>query len=100
METVNPGKMVAEDSLIRILAYNQELRDECLVDIEDLTWVDDGYGVGCLSLESIEHQLFNLGYRPVIYVWVETPLEGVIYEFGNYSTNFGWAIHGHTKGYA
>ena len=52
-----------------------------------------------LTLKEISQQLLRLGYKSVLYVWEETPLEGTIYQYGNYEDR-SWVIHGTTKGFA
>lgn len=52
-----------------------------------------------LTLQDISNQLEKSNHRNVITVWVESPLEGTIYQFGNYHDN-QWHEHGTTRGYA
>lgn len=57
---------------------------------------------GYLTLEDISGQIKKLlksEYIGVIYVWVESPLYGVIYQYGNYNDGM-WRVHGKTNGYA
>ena len=56
---------------------------------------------GWLRLKDISDQLKErtepcIG---VIYVWVESPLYGAIYQYGNYCDD-EWLLHAKTKGYA
>lgn len=84
-----------------IIASNNE---KVLVDNEKLKWHREecggGYHEEYLTLEEIGMQLKDLGYKGVFYVWIETPLSGVIYQFGNYGEIKYWIEHGTTKGYA
>ena len=77
-------------------------KDMKVVPVDTLQWNDfrgrrdeEQHG-GWLTLEEISNQLGNRG---VIYVWVESPLHGAIYQFGNYN-NSDWQLYCKTPGYA
>lgn len=64
---------------------------------ETMAEVHDGW----LSLKEIGAQLKSMGYgHSVFYVWVESPLHGVMYQFGNYGDIPYWIEHGEMAGYA
>ena len=55
-----------------------------------------------LTLQEIGDQVREMfrGHTPVLYVWVDHPLRGEIYQTGNYPGDDAWILHGETKGYA
>ena len=53
---------------------------------------------GWLRLEDVSNQLSEKGHM-IIYVWVESPCYGVMYQFGNYD-NKTWHLYCKTPGYA
>lgn len=55
-----------------------------------------------LTLQEIGEQVraLKLSDFNVIYVWVDTPLEGYIYQTGNYPGDTSWVLHATTRGYA
>lgn len=60
-------------------------------------WAD-----GALTLKDISDQIKRQNgtdYIGVIYVWIETPLCGAIYQYGNYDDN-AWRLYCKTPGYA
>ena len=70
-------------------------------DGEDAEPMTECFG-GYLTLEDIGDQIrmmLKSAHVGVIYVWVEHPLDGVIYQYGNYSDDI-WRKHGKTNGYA
>ncbi|HBJ1651321.1 hypothetical protein HYH38_16025 [Clostridium botulinum] len=66
-----------------------------IIDNNILEWHKE-HGELYLTLGEISDQLSEKGYRCVISVWEETPLEGYIYEYDNNE----WIQHGKTRGYA
>lgn len=85
------------------------------VPVERLEWLSDENEVGSecshhLTLQEIGDQVKALRLEEelcseedrigVIYVWVETPLEGHIYQTGNNSGDDSWVLYGTTRGYA
>lgn len=104
---IKPEKVFVGDGIVRIIAQKvqrdfrgQRLNQECLVDKEMLDWhFSEEWQCRYLSLWEIEQQLFKLGYQATFYVWHERELDGIIYEYGNY-TPPSWVIHGRTKGFA
>lgn len=53
-----------------------------------------------VTLEDIREMCETEGYEEgIITVIVENPLEGVVYQYGNYANDM-WYIHGTTQGYA
>lgn len=53
-----------------------------------------------VTLEDIREMCETEGYEEgIITVIVDSPLQGVVYEYGNYDDNM-WYIHGTTQGYA
>lgn len=56
---------------------------------------------GYLTLAEVRSQVIAmLGYLPVLYAWVESPLSGEIYQCGNRRENTDWVTYGTTNGYA
>lgn len=60
--------------------------------------MQDDFG-GYLTLGQISEQLNTVERHGCIYVWIESPLYGAIYEYGNYGDGI-WRLHGKTNGYA
>ena len=76
--------------------------NEKTIDANTLKWHEENYeefGERYITLGEIYRQLLKKGYTGTIYVWEETPLEGTIYQCGNYEQG-QWMEHGKTKGYA
>lgn len=84
-------------SKVTIIAY-KGMR-ELIVGLDELKWRIDGGCEEFLTLKDISEQLIKLGYGRTYYVWYETGLRGVIYQYGNYEPPT-WVQHGTTKGYA
>ena len=53
----------------------------------------------CLTLGDISNQLTEKGVYGVVYVWVESPMYGAIYIFGNHD-NENWHLYCKTPEYA
>ena len=55
-----------------------------------------------LSLQEIGEQVRKLygGHMLPLYVWVDSPMHGEIYQTGNYPGDDSWTLLGQTKGYA
>ena len=70
------------------------------IQAEKLEWHEDEDADKYLTLQEIGEQVRSICDDPVIYVWVDTPLRGVIYQTGNYSGSDAWIEHGTTMGYA
>ena len=90
------------DNII-IIAHKRHGRTDhvmkVLVDPEELDWRENEKMPIILTLREIGEQLLALGYEPPFYVWEEGPLEGTIYQYGNYDPP-QWLEHGQTKGFA
>lgn len=73
----------------------------CVLDNDELKWhkLHKNSKERYLTLKEIYQQLKEKGYEGVIYVWIETPLGGTIYQCGNYEEG-QWIKHGNTRGYA
>lgn len=84
--------------------------DNALVDLSELNWhhdiesesIYDPSGGDFLTLEEISGQILDKSLfidNQIIEVRIENPLNGVIYQYGNYKNN-KWHKHGETCGYA
>lgn len=72
-----------------------------VLDNNELKWREvnyEGYGEREITLKEIYQQLKEKGYQGVIYVWEESPTNGIIYMCGNYRDG-EWIKHGTTRGY-
>ena len=72
------------------------------IDPDKLNWHKDDEDGEYLTLQEIGDQVRALsgGIMHVLYVWVEGPLHGEIYQTGNYHGCDAWILHGKTNGYA
>lgn len=110
------GYEVPDDTVIDITENITGIRiiaDNKIIDAETLTWeeyelepeegyeeyYDPDFKGKRITLGEISRQLRKRRIKGVIYVWVEDPLIGVIYQHGNYDPK-EWVKHGITKGYA
>ena len=67
---------------------------------DKLDWHEHEDSGKYLTLQEIGEQVRSFYEDPVLYVWVDSPLRGVIYQTGNYSESDAWIEHGTTIGYA
>lgn len=72
------------------------------IPVDMFLWNHDGNLEEYLTLREVWEQAQKfLGRRhPVLYVWVNSPLRGEIYQCGNCPENPHWILHGVTDGYA
>lgn len=93
MENIDQIKIYLESGFIRIIVREQ------MIPLTALKWNDVYDCGGWLSLGEIASQLKNLGHQDVYYVWQDTPLQGRIYQYGNYDPE-SWIVYGRTQGFA
>lgn len=102
MNNLNPEKIVImNDGIIRIIVrrvyrdFNDNVfSTEVLFNPCELKWhFDEDRANAYITLAEIESELIKSRYKPPFYVWYETELSGVIYQYGNYNP-LSWIIYG------
>ena len=93
MKDISTTKIEQDSSFIRIIAHEEVVSNDLF------NWHDPEQYGGWLTLKEISDRLTQLGYQGVFYVWVDTPLSGTIYQFGNFLPR-GWIEYGSTIGFA
>lgn len=99
MERCNDTVIFIFDGMNSACIFTKNINSIETIPVEKLKWHEDEDDGKYLTLQEIGEQVRSLCDDPVIYVWVDTPLEGVIYQTGNYQTD-DWIEHGKTMGYA
>lgn len=87
---------IYEGTFDNLTPFNKELltwhKDE---EFSKVTGVDMSY----LTLAEISKQLEEMLYKGMLIIFVNNPLQGTIYQMGNYG-NYEWSIAGTLRGYA
>lgn len=107
---VNPNERYCDDTTIYrndMGGYSSCIFQKGITSVQTIpadmfSWNHDDNLEEYLSLREIWEQAQKfLGRRhPVLYVWVDSPLRGEIYQCGNCPENPHWILHGVTEGYA
>ncbi len=93
MEDQSTVTISQRNSVVRILYDSKRLRNRVL------PWHGDEPNEGWLTLREISNHLIKKGMSDVIHVWIDSPMEGRIYQFNNYGEN-EWIEYGRTIGWA
>lgn len=81
-----------------LITMGEEIKN---INTSQLSWKNSNSDEGkYLTLKEISDQVFIMHERGVLYVWIENPSNGVIYQYGNHNDYPHWELHGKTKGYA
>ena len=85
-----------------VCIFTMDVNTITTIPVDRFKWNIDMCCEECLTLRAIGEQakrIFGGTLRP-LYVWVDGPLHGEIYQTGNYRDDDSWVLHGRTKGYA
>lgn len=102
MERFNDMAVYRNDGIEYACVFTKDINSISSIDPDKLDWHKDAEDVEYLTLQEIGDQVYILsgGIMPVLYVWVEGPLRGEIYQTGNYPGCDDWILYGKTNGYA
>lgn len=104
MKRYNDRELYRMDGVSSVCIFFKESNTIHSIDPSKLAWrleEEDERGE-VLTLQEIGDQVKKLvgGYMPPLYVWWDSPLEGEIYQTGNYPGDDSWILLGTTRGYA
>ena len=100
MERCNDTVIYLFDGIGTACIFTKGTNSVETIPAENLEWHENEDEGKYLTLQEIGEQVRSIIDDPVIYVWVDTPLQGVIYQTGNYHGSDAWIKHGTTMGYA